>query len=1266
MADGMDTIGARLTLDVNDFMAGELKARETIKKINADFREAVAGMDNWRNSIEGVEAKISQLNRLIEAHNRTLENQRARYEKLSKNASEHKNTLDKLDAGMQSQRTIIKNLTKDLSRYETIKQNLIDEENYQNSALGQLNRTIKQQEIELANLIIQYKNSVLNTSKYSDESRQLESRISQLNDELRENRAVLAQVNGTADQLTDLTNRMGKGFTVFKGILTNLIYDGIRLLGRAMKETIQTGIEWESAFMSVRRTVEGTEEQFYSLERALISLGQSTATPLTEIANLASLAGQMGLPVEDISEFTRVMIMLGDTTNISAEEAGDSLARLSNLLNLSTDDYMRMGSVLVDLGNKFPTTESEIAAMASRLGGTANMLGITADEVFGIANAISAVGLEAEMGGNAVSKTLREMQLAVENGTDRLAVFASTAGMTVDDFVDVFSKDASEALRLFINGLGNVETNGKSVTQILSELNITELRQVDTLSRLATNTDTFNESLDVAKEAWNDNTALIVEANKRYSTVESRIQMMKNAWSSVAITMEDSFEPAIRGAVNLLTGLARGLTNQRGASEELEGALSNLQTATALYKKAQDDAKESTDALTLAMKEQRKIEYEDSFVTFGKRLEESNKEIQGYREQIEGAAYSLQSFFESDFLSQFSDSNLDFLASVGFDVRDNSVDNILSMYGRREELEKLVADTGDAGAMMLLNRINQMVVENVVRPYNDILKGSESEIERLEKLQKDILNRFALGVRENNISYLDIIGRGLDKETEELFRTIDESYTLGMDSFESVFLTVADKSEAGLNTYLAALREYQGEYDILDDAYWRLQATIDSTIQYASDNNIKLKQTADEAAQAIQNLAGNEKSAQDIIDEFTRQRRESNTVAAMLGIPVEADTIRSQIEGFIRDGVSQINTWYDEMAEAEEEGNSERYQWIEEQIPILKDAMQRLANAYQIPYSGEGWDAKKNKPEEPEGDWFTRWFNSTQTDYLADFAEGLQSMIDQLADIWNQIGGGIIDVIKSNYDAQISAIDRESEHLKTKLQENLGLIEENRNIQENLLRKQLESGAIDEETYYRESAKNKYNAEAQKQKAEEETAKSEKKLQEQRQVLEEKQFNADKANSIADILISTAQAIAAAYALNPIYGAVMTAVLSGIGAAQVAAVASQQYTPALATGGIVTAPTTALIGEAGREAVLPLESNTEWMDELAYRIGSIMTTKRLNTSIDRTLNEDGKTVENNSNVQFTQIINSPKALSRKDIYRDTRRLVKMVDRRIGG
>ena len=59
--------------------------------------------------------------------------------------------------------------------------------------------------------------------------------------------------------------------------------------------------------------------------------------------------------------------------------------------------------------------------------------------------------------------------------------------------------------------------------------------------------------------------------------------------------------------------------------------------------------------------------------------------------------------------------------------------------------------------------------------------------------------------------------------------------------------------------------------------------------------------------------------------------------------------------------------------------------------------------------------------------------------------------------------------------------------------------------------------------------------------------------------------------------------------------------------------------PKLAKGGIIDSATIAMIGERGKEAVIPLENNTEWMDKLADRINS-----RNNTASKIVLMIDGK------------------------------------------
>ena len=389
---------------------------------------------------------------------------------------------------------------------------------------------------------------------------------------------------------------------------------------------------------------------------------------------------------------------------------------------------------------------------------------------------------------------------------------------------------------------------------------------------------------------------------------------------------------------------------------------------------------------------------------------------------------------------------------------------------------------------------------------------------------------------------------------------------------------------------------------------------------------------------------------EDLVTGYSDRLAQQDYINALLGLEPEENNnsaIRSQIEA----NTAQIWAWRAEIDDTE----IEEYKLaLQKKIKGLQDWNTELASQYQLDLD----------EDDKKGNWWSDFTDSLAKDWAVDFGKGFEAMIKDLSSLWETIGGGFLETFNQWIDAELDALDRMESELQDRLDKYTDMIEQNRKEQENILRVQLRNGEIDEEEYYRQSAQNKYEAEAQKQKAEEESQRQLEELQKQREELERKQFEADKANSIADVWISAAQGIAAAWSHGePISAGIITGLITAMAGAQTGIIASQQYTPALATGGIVTAPTTALIGEAGKEAVLPLEQNTDWMDELAYRIGSIVTSDRIRTAIDRTLNEDGRTVDETKNMQFTQIINSPKALSRKEIYRDTRRLVRMVDRR---
>lgn len=187
-------------------------------------------------------------------------------------------------------------------------------------------------------------------------------------------------------------------------------------------------------------------------------------------------------------------------------------------------------------------------------------------------------------------------------------------------------------------------------------------------------------------------------------------------------------------------------------------------------------------------------------------------------------------------------------------------------------------------------------------------------------------------------------------------------------------------------------------------------------------------------------------------------------------------------------------------------------------------------------------------------------------------------------------------------------------------------------------------------------------------------------LQKKRDELGRKSFEANKRVQIANIWINAASATARAWAENfwPVALGITAAIATEAGI-QTGIINNQKYTPALAKGGIVDNPTMALIGEAGKEAVIPLERNTGWMSELADKLGRFLNEdlglERLRYSLD-SLNQDLKvakvssnknSITNNDNTKVINAgltVNYNGSLSRKQIKKTEEEYYRIIKRKL--
>ena len=248
---------------------------------------------------------------------------------------------------------------------------------------------------------------------------------------------------------------------------------------------VKAAIDWETAWAGVQKTNDGTSEQMQRLEEDLRNLATTLPATHEEIAATAEMAGQLGVAVDDVAVFTETMVHLGETTNLSAEEAATALARFSNITGTSFADVDKLGSALVGLGNNFAATESEILHMSERIAAAGTQAGLSEGEIIGLATAMSAVGIEAEAGGTAMTMTFNNIDAAVRKGGDALEGWADLAGTTATDFAEIWRNEPAQAVDMVVQGLAKVDAEGGSVAGTLEALCVTGIRQADVLRRLA-------------------------------------------------------------------------------------------------------------------------------------------------------------------------------------------------------------------------------------------------------------------------------------------------------------------------------------------------------------------------------------------------------------------------------------------------------------------------------------------------------------------------------------------------------------------------------------------------------------------------------------------------------------------------------------------------------------------------------------------------------------------------------------------------------------
>lgn len=248
MADHESTM--KWKVDIGDLTKAMQEAKRSIRVANAEFKTATAGMDRWTKSTDGLEAKLAQLNKVLPSQKAILADLEKQYELTAENMGENSKEAQDLRLKIEEQRATIVKTETNINKYNDQLEQMEKKQAESETASGKLNQTIDEQQDKVDELKKAYADAVVEYGKNSDEAKELAHQIEDLSGELAENKKKLSDAEKAADEFDksledteDSASDLTGGFSVMKGALADLVSAGIQAAITALKDLAQAAVD---------------------------------------------------------------------------------------------------------------------------------------------------------------------------------------------------------------------------------------------------------------------------------------------------------------------------------------------------------------------------------------------------------------------------------------------------------------------------------------------------------------------------------------------------------------------------------------------------------------------------------------------------------------------------------------------------------------------------------------------------------------------------------------------------------------------------------------------------------------------------------------------------------------------------------------------------------------------------------------------------------------------------------------------------------------
>lgn len=328
----------------------------------------------------------------------------------------------------------------------------------------------------------------------------------------------------------------------------------------------RAAMDFEDAFADVRKVVDAPAPALMALQRELLGLTRVIPMTARELTEIAAAAGQAGIPMQELVRFTQDAARVGVAFGISAGQAGDALAKLRNVMELSQEGVMRLADAVNHLSNNMAATAPEILDVLRRVGGTGKLLGLTGQQVAAFSASLLALGTAPEVAATGLNALFQRLATAPAQPKAFQEALARL-GLTATGLQQALRRDAAGAIMDFLRRLRAVPDQ----LTVLSDL--FGMEYADDIAKLVGSLGTLEKAFSLVRSPAAYTGSVLAEFQNRSATLRNQLILLRNALERIWITLGNALLPVVTPVVVRLADLLNRVSDLLDRFPLLRGAL---------------------------------------------------------------------------------------------------------------------------------------------------------------------------------------------------------------------------------------------------------------------------------------------------------------------------------------------------------------------------------------------------------------------------------------------------------------------------------------------------------------------------------------------------------------------------------------------------------------------------------------------------------------------------------------------------------------------